>query len=228
MTHTRDFPLEIKSFDDGAGVFEGYASVFGVLDSYGEKVAPGAFVDSLARHRRDGTAPIMLWHHNPGDVIGVWTDIAEDGKGLRVVGRLLKGVRRADEALILLREKAVRGLSIGYREEAVDESDKSARILKKVALFEVSIVSIPANPRARIDGVKSDPLAALAARLRGGDAPGIGEFEGVLRDAGFPKSMAVRIASRGYANAIRSESDGARAEQDGAAFIAALARGLRA
>jgi len=98
MTHTRDFPLEIKSFDDGAGVFEGYASVFGVLDSYGEKVAPGAFVDSLARHRRDGTAPIMLWHHNPGDVIGVWTDIAEDGKGLRVVGRLLKGVRRADES----------------------------------------------------------------------------------------------------------------------------------
>jgi len=226
----RDFPLDVKKVDDETGLFEGYASVFGVLDSYAEKVAPGAFAESLARHKREGTSPLMLWQHDSREVIGVWTDLAEDGKGLRVSGQLLKGVRRADEALILLRAGAVRGLSIGYREELVDDSEKGVRVLKKVNLFEVSVVSIPANPRARVDAVKSDLLDAFAvfgARLRAGDAAGEDELALLLRKAGADEDMAKRIASCGYGNAIRSKTEGKEAQAESTAFLTALVGGLR-
>ncbi len=209
---TKDFALSVKAVSD-EGSFEGYGSIFGNLDSYGEKVMPGAFVESLARHRREGTKPLMLWQHNPDDPIGIWEDLAEDGKGLRGTGRLLKGVRRADEALIMLRAGAIQGLSIGYREQEV-EPDGNNRLLKKLDLLEISIVSFPANRRARVESVKADQrMEEFARRLRDGDPMPIKEFEDILREAGVPKSMAVTIASRGYAHAIRSESGGDEAKQ---------------
>lgn len=91
MMKTKDFALQVKDLSE-EGTFEGYGSIFGNLDSYGEKVMPGAFAESLARHKREGTKPLMLWQHNPDQPIGVWEDLVEDGKGLRGIGRLLKGV----------------------------------------------------------------------------------------------------------------------------------------
>lgn len=203
---TKDFAFQVKSVND-TGVFEGYGSVYGVVDSYGEKVMPGAFMDSLARHKRDGTSPLMLWQHDSYQPIGVWEDLAEDGKGLRAKGRLLQGVRAADEALILMKAKAIQGLSIGYRELDV-EPDGNVRLLKKLDLMEISVVSFPANRRARVEGIKSERMQEFARRLRDGDPMPIKEFEDILREAGVPKSMAVQIASVGYAKAIRSESEG--------------------
>lgn len=213
MMKTKDFALKVKAVDDAAGTFEGYGSVFGVRDSYNEVVMPGAFADSLARHKREGTKPLMLWQHNPDEPVGVWDDMAEDGKGLWGMGSLLKGVRRADEAAIMLKAGAIQGLSIGYREIDVDPAkDGEPRRLIKLDLLEVSIVSFPANRRARVEAVKSDEawgrLESLARKFRDGEPVPAKEFEDVLRDAGFPKSAAVHIASHGYANAIRSESEG--------------------
>lgn len=206
---TFDYGLEVKSADD-SGVFEGYASVFGNVDSYGDIVDPGAFVDSLAKHRREGSMPLMLWQHDSAEPIGVWNEFAEDGRGLWARGKLLKGVQKADEAYIRLKAGAVRGLSIGYR--TLDaKPDGNAVRLKKLDLVEVSVVSFPANRKAKIDAVKSDKWADLedfARKLRDGEPPAIKEFEGFLRDAGIPRSMATRIASVGYAKAIRSDSDG--------------------
>lgn len=207
---TKDFALKVKDVTE-EGTFEGYGSIFGNVDSYGEKVMPGAFAESLARHKREGTTPLMLWQHDPWSPIGVWNDLAEDGKGLWGKGKLLPGVRAADEALILLKNGAVQGLSIGYR-EVETEPDGNIRLLKKLDLLEISIVSFPANRRARVESVKSERMDEFARRLRDGDPMPIKEFEDILREAGVPKAMAVQIASVGYAKAIRSESEGEKAK----------------
>lgn len=206
---TKDFALEVKDLSED-GTFEGYGSIFGNVDSYGEKVVPGAFVESLAKHRREGTSVLMLWQHNPDEPIGVWDDLAEDAKGLWGKGRLIMEVQRAKEVYALLRAKAVRGLSIGYRELDTDK-DGVVRVLKKLDLWEISPVSFPANSRARVEAVKSERMETFARRLRDGDPMPIKEFEDILRDAGVPKALAVQIASVGYAKAIRSESEGEKA-----------------
>lgn len=216
---TKDFALQVKDLSE-EGTFEGYGSIFGNVDSYGEIVVPGAFGESLARHRREGTKPLMLWQHNPDNPIGVWEDLAEDGKGLRGTGRLLLDVQAGREAYSRVKAGAVQGLSIGYR-EIETEPDGNNRKLKKLDLMEISIVSFPANRRARVDAVKSERMEEFARRLRDGDPMPIKEFEDILREAGVPKSMAVQIASVGYAKAIRSESEGEKAN-DAAALLKAL------
>jgi len=220
---TKDFSFKVKAAGD-AGEIEGYASVFGVRDSYNEVVMPGAFAESLAKHQRQGTYPLMLWQHDPAQPIGVWNELSDDGKGLYGKGQLLKGVQRADEALIMLKAGAIQGMSIGYREVDVEPADASTpRKLIKLDLLEASIVSFPANGRARVDSVKSERcIAEFARRLRDGDVPSIKEFEDILREAGVPKAMAVRIASVGYAKAIRSESEGQEAIKSISDAIGAL------
>jgi HK97 family phage prohead protease len=208
----KDFSFKVKAAGD-TGAIEGYASVFGVRDSYNEVVLPGAFADSLARHTREGTYPLMLWQHNPDEPIGVWNEMSDDGKGLFAKGQLLQGVRRADEALIMLKAGAIQGMSIGYREVDVEPATNGdPRKLIKLDLLEASIVSFPANRRARVDSVKNEGrLSEFAQRLRDGEPPSIKEFEDVLREAGIPKAMAVQIASVGYAKAVRSESESGEA-----------------
>lgn len=204
---TLDFALDVKSVDD-AGVFEGYASVFGNVDSHGDKVMPGAFGESLARHKRQGSKPVVLWQHNAAEPIGVAEDIAEDGKGLYTKTRLVLETARGREAHALLKAGAIRGLSIGYR---VNESkpDGNTLQLTKLDLIEYSVVSFPANTRANVESVKSyDRLHDFARRLRDGEPMPVKDFEDILREAGVPKSMATDIASVGYAKAIRSESGG--------------------
>lgn len=218
---TKDFSLQVKELTED-GTFEGYGSIFGNVDSYGEKVMPGAFVESLARHKREGSSVLMLWQHNPNEPIGVWEDLAEDAKGLWGKGRLILEVQKAREIHALMKRKAIGGLSIGYRETDTDQ-DGTVRILKKLELYEISPVSFPANRRARIEAVKSERMEAFARRLRDGDPMPIKEFEDILREAGVPKSMAVAIASHGYAKAIRSESEGSKANEQ-AAFLKALLR----
>lgn len=230
---TKAFDLDVKALTE-EGTFEGYASTFGGKpDSYGDVVERGAFTESLAQHEKDGTRPLMFWQHDPHEPIGVWDSLAEDRKGLKVKGRLLKGVRRAEEALILLREGAIRGLSIGYREILVKPADPDAREprrLMQLDLIEASIVSLAANQRAQVEAVKNqnwDRLEDFMRALRDKQPRPISEFEGLLRDAGAPKSMAVAIASRGYAHAIRSESEGKTQEAvDAAADALASLRSI--
>lgn len=235
---TKAFPLETKALEN-PGEFEGYASVFGVRDLDGESVMPGAFSESIATHRRQGTWPLMLWQHQASAPIGVWEDLADDGKGLRAKGRLLinENVPDADKVYTLIKNRAVRGLSIGYFElDAVPATNGEPRKLLKLELVEVSIVSFPANRRALVDAVKSksaehwERLEAFAKHLRDGEPRPIREFEDILRDAGVPKALATQIASVGYAKSIRSESGGDeaknRAVADAFAELRALVDGL--
>ncbi|SHO52860.1 prohead peptidase. Unknown type peptidase. MEROPS family U35 [Desulfopila aestuarii DSM 18488] len=178
-------PFEVKAIADD-GTFEGYGSVFHVEDSYRDVVAPGAFSKSLAGWRAKGSLPPVLWQHSSAHPVGPYLEMKEDGSGLWVRGQLLKDdVALAKEAYALMKAKAVTGLSIGYR-TIVDEFDRETGIttLKELDLWEVSIVTFPANDLARIENVKSITT--------------VRDFEEFLRESGFSKSEALRIASNGF------------------------------
>jgi HK97 family phage prohead protease len=136
------------------GVFSGYASLFGRVDLGRDLVERGAFADSLAKR---GAAGIRcLFQHDPKEVVGVWLDIAEDHRGLRVTGRLLPGVGRARELHALIAARALDGLSIGFRTaEATRDARSGVRRLKRVELWEVSLVTFPMLPEARLSAVRS-------------------------------------------------------------------------
>ncbi|MFG6083912.1 HK97 family phage prohead protease [Paracoccus litorisediminis] len=176
---TLDCELEIKNLTD-EGVIEGYASIFNNVDAGGDKVVPGAFVESLAKARQVGRTVKMLWHHDPSQPIGIWEDLAEDGKGLRGRGRLVMEVPKAREVHALMKAGAVGGLSIGYRTIKA-EPEGNVRLLKQVELFEVSPVTFPMNDRAKISSVKADGLAEIVEKLAAGDRLTEREFERMLK-----------------------------------------------
>lgn len=197
----RDFDLQVKTVGDD-GTFSGYGSVFGVVDSYKEIVAAGAFTESLAElAAKDRPVPV-LWMHRSDMPIGIWDKLEENEKGLIGSGTLLtKDVAQAREAHALMKARAVTGLSIGYwvRESTYDEKT-GIRTLTKLELVEVSLVTFPANDEARVEAVKF--------KLARGQLPTLPEFEGFLREAGFSKSQRTAIASRGLGYLLRSESEG--------------------
>jgi uncharacterized protein len=214
LTKNSGVALEAKAIKDD-GTFEGYGSIFGNVDSYGEIVEPGAFSASLVESRRKGNTVKMLWQHDPAQPIGVWTDMAEDSKGLYVSGRLLKDkVPQAAAAYELLKEGALDGLSIGYRVvEAVPHPDKQGVLsLRKLNLKEVSVVTFAANDRARVTDVKHMIAAGLV--------PSVREFEELLREAGFSKSLAAAIAGKATPH-LRGEPE-AKADDTWSRFTAAF------
>lgn len=196
-----DRPFQLKSLNED-GSFEGYGSVFGVKDSYDEIVAPGAFADSLASHKQAGTFPALLWQHRSGEPIGVYTSMAEDNIGLKVSGQLALKTSRGGEAYELLKMKAISGLSIGFvtREDSYDRVT-GIRTLKKVDLWEVSLVTFPANDAARVQGVKSiEGIETLR------------DAERYLRESGMSRAEAVAFIAR-VKNLGQSDSDGGDMQQ---------------
>lgn len=189
--------LEIKELGE-KGEFSGYASTFGgEPDSYGDVIAKGAYVDSLAEHVAKGTMPKMFWQHDSREPIGKWLDAKEDDKGLLVHGKLNMGVQRSREAYELLKEGDIDGLSIGYRikEYSVD-TDTDVWTLEKIDLREVSVVSIGANESATIADVKSTrTVVGLIEKLGAGDRLTEREFETLLKGSlGLSNSQAERAA----------------------------------
>jgi len=185
MNPTANYPFNVKAAEDD-GVFEGYASVFDIMDDGRDSIAPGAFARSLAQ--KGASAIRLLWQHNPAEPIGVIDHIAEDARGLFVKGRLLLEVQRAREALALMRCGALDGLSIGYRTlRARHDSRSGTRRLEDVDLWEVSLVTFPMQHSARIGAFK----AARPETLR--------DFEGFLREAGgFSRREAKAVAAHGF------------------------------
>lgn len=173
-------PLALKAAPGEDGVFEGYASVFDVVDLGLDVVARGAFVKSLGKRR-----PKMLWQHDMSQPIGVWEDVHEDERGLFVKGRLIPEVEKGKEALALLKAGAIDSMSIGYRTvEAQADDNGRVRKLMEVDLYEISLVTFPMLPDAKVTDVK----AITTER----------DFERFLRDAGYSKSEATAITLHGF------------------------------
>ncbi|ROU02396.1 HK97 family phage prohead protease [Histidinibacterium lentulum] len=130
-------------------VIEGYASLFGLPDQGGDTVLAGAYGASLRALSAKGGKVKMLWQHDPAQPIGVWDEVREDGRGLWVKGRLLPEVARAREAAALIGAGAIDGLSIGYRTKKA-QGGKGGRLLSELELWEVSLVTFPMLPEARV------------------------------------------------------------------------------
>lgn len=138
------------------GLFEGYASLFGLADLGGDVVMAGAFRDSLRKRGADRVK--MLWQHDPAEPIGAWLAIEEDSRGLKVKGRLNLEVARAREILALMREGQIDGLSIGFRTQRATQDRKTGlRQLHKLDLWEISLVTFPMLPQARVTAMKQAP-----------------------------------------------------------------------
>lgn len=167
------------------GVFEGYASLFDRTDLGHDVVAPGAFRNSLAQ--RGTTGIRMLYQHDPAQPIGVWERIYEDARGLFVRGRLTLDVAKARDVRALMKVGAIDGLSIGFKLlKGRRDSATGLRRLTAVDLWEISVVTFPMLPDARITTIKQ--------RGVGGKRPTEREFEHwLIREAGFtgPEARAV-------------------------------------
>lgn len=143
---------------DGTTI-SGYASLFGAADQGGDMVQRGAYGASLAK----GRGVKLLWQHDPTQPIGVWDEVREDAKGLWVKGRLLTDVAKGREAASLIAARAIDGLSIGYRTVKASKDASGGRLLTELELWEVSLVTFPMLPDARV-GAKGDDPAATAIR----------------------------------------------------------------
>ncbi len=190
MKH-RTFAFKAETVTD-AGRFEGYLSVFGNVDSYGERVMPGAFADSIAEFNAAGDPLPCLWQHQSDNPIGGFDYLAEDDIGLRVKGFLLVDeIQQAKTAHSCLMKKVVRGMSIGYYSvNTTMDEETGIRDLNVLDLQEGSIVTFPANELALVDEVKN--------RLAHGEMPSLRDFESSLRELGFSKRQAAAIATHGF------------------------------
>jgi uncharacterized protein len=155
---------------EGGTEIAGYASLFGARDQGGDTVEPGAYAASLARMAAAGGRVKMLWQHDPAEPIGIWDEVREDARGLYVKGRILTDVARGREAAALIGAGAIDGLSIGYRTVRATKGSGGLRHLNELDLWEVSLVTFPMLPAARVAAKADDPgteaMRALAGAFR--------------------------------------------------------------
>lgn len=207
MEHKQlNFPLSLQGMEDN-GVFSGYASVFDVTDSQKDVIVKGAFARTIAEK---GTDVKLLWQHHQHEPIGIITHIKEDARGLFVEGKLLLDIQRASEAWSLLKSHAINGLSIGFK--ALDytyDNVSGTRYLTDIELFEISLVTFPANSHAGVMKVKGLPDT-------------VREFEHFLRDAGFSRQEAKGISLNGFMQRDAAEDEYGVLETSLARAIATL------
>jgi hypothetical protein len=158
------FEFKLANLTD-AGTFTGVASVYGVEDLGNDVVDPGAFTKTL---QIGGSTRPLLWQHR--DPIGVVT-LTDTGTALAATGKLSLGVAAAKDAYALLKDQAVRGLSIGYQ-TVLDSFKDGARHLQEVKLWEVSLVTFPMLPSATVTSIKAGRTISAATRQRLGTARG--------------------------------------------------------
>lgn len=202
-------PTEIKLSKETVGEFEGYASIFGSVDGVGDVVHAGAFKRTLKG--RDKMPP-LLWQHMTDQPIGKIIDLYEDDKGLYMKGQLfVDDIVRAKEAYKLMVEGVVDSFSIGYRTVDSDYDDNYLRHLRDVDLLEVSVVTFPANDKARMSSVKAQAIKTER------------EFENFLREEGFSRSEAKAITSNGF-KAVQGQREAV--EDDDVAELSKTLAGL--
>ncbi len=163
---------QVETGTDGTAI-EGYASLFGKVDQGGDVVRQGAYQASLKRLNDAGRRVKMLWQHDPTRPIGIWDEVREDERGLYVKGRILPDIAQGREAAALVAAGAIDGLSIGYRTVQSERDPKGRRVLNELDLWEVSLVTFPMLPDARVGAKAEDATAGLIA-----------EFAMALRQAG--------------------------------------------
>ncbi len=183
LLQIKDVRIEQTKAKSDIFTFVGYASTFGNVDSYGDTVIKGAFLDTLKERERNIK---MRWNHW-GDVIGKWIDLSEDDNGLKVTGELTPNHSTANDVKASLIHEAIDGLSIGYSAVKETKNETGGYDLEQIHLYEISVVEEPADIHATIDNLKSH-IEQLE---------NIKEIENFLRDAkGFSRSAAKTLINR--------------------------------
>ena len=197
------FDFDCKAEEDGLGQFAGYGSIFGNKDLGNDVVEAGAFSRSLRRRRPKQVK--MLWQHKTDEPIGVFDKISEDGEGLAVQGRLALGTQRGKEAYELRKMGALDGLSIGYKADPdKQEYDKRSRRrkLKEIDLMEISLVTFPMNPKARVSAVKGEDWT-------------IREWERFLREEARLSRSESKAGAKALVTTLSEQRDAGEADQEG-------------
>lgn len=196
--------LKFDAASETEMTFEGYGAIFGNVDSYGDVIAKGAFKNTIREAKATGQWPAMLLQHgglgfSAEDMtpIGVWTDMEEDDKGLFLKGKLAPTARGTEMYTLMKMQPrpAINGLSIGYipvKWKMRSTPDEPRRTLEEIKLMEISPVTFPANPKARIQSAKSDLTIRIA--------------EQALRDVGFSQAEAKAVVASGF-KALHGQRD---------------------
>ena len=132
-----------------------------MVDLHKDRVEKGAFQEALDSGK---AAPEIMWQHDAAQPIGRWSVVEERTAGLYVEGQLFLELARAKEAFVLMKEGVVDALSIGFQ-IVKSRRGKEGRILEKVQLHEISLVTFPANLEARILQVKDKERIDEEVRL---------------------------------------------------------------
>lgn len=218
-SETLDVQAELKAHnsddEEEKGVFSGYGSIFGNKDLGNDVMVQGAFAKSIASKGPKGVK--LLYQHDAKEPIGVFDEIIEDRKGLRVKGRLAMGTQKGREVYELMKMGAIDGLSIGYRvsPKGADYDERGKRrMLKEVDLMEISAVTFPMNTRARVQAVK-------------GEQRTVREWEETMRDAcGLSRSES-KVAANAVFKALdqREVGDGQKEVIDSMAKLTKILKG---
>jgi uncharacterized protein len=223
MIERRDIRLiETKASGETPGRFSGYGAVFGNVDATGDVIQAGAFAETLGEWKQRAKWPPMLLQHGGGvfgggaeDMlpVGEWLDMEENRRGLKVDGQLFAlGTEKGQYIYEGLKAGVLDGLSIGFQtRESVTgtRAGEPDRILTNLDLWEVSIVTFPANPKARVTAVKAltlDTLRGLEESLHED-----------LRDAGFSRADAKRVVATIRKYLQRDAGEPEREQRDAAA-----------
>lgn len=188
--HKQAAPTRFK-LAASAGRIEGYGSIFGNVDSYGERVVRGAFAGSIQKFKAEKRMPALLWQHRSDEPIGRWIDMQEDEVGLWMHGEFNLETTRGKDAYHHVQAGDVDGLSIGYETIKAQPNGKVLDLLE-LRLMETSIVTFPANPKSRVTGVKAESSA---------------DVERILREGGLPRAYAAKFAQAGWAALAGQTSD---------------------
>jgi HK97 family phage prohead protease len=208
MTH-KSISLELK-LDEGSRRISGYGSTFGNVDSYNDIVVAGAFAKSIGKRKVK-----MLFEHR--DLIGAWDVVREDSKGLYLEGSI-PNTTLGNDVYELAKSGALDSMSIGFRVIDSEYNSQGIRLLKQIDLFEVSLVTFPANEMAAVTGVKSAPET-------------VREFEAFLQGHGYSDRESTLIASKGFAAVLsaresRGNMDDARESRSHETLNSALEKAL--
>lgn len=188
---TKQLKLKIDCFkaDSGTMKFSCYGNTKGNVDHALDRTLDGAYIESISKHKADGTMPKMFWMHNPYETpIGKWVEMREDEKGLYMEGEFAN-TEKGREIYELMKMGALDSFSIGYR--VIEEkwnSQKGCNDLLKLDIKEVSVVTFACNEESRLQDIKS--------KMEDGELPTKRELQDLLRGTGLSKRQAERVASK--------------------------------
>ncbi len=143
------YPFVIKSSATNDDIIiEGYASVYNIVDKTNDIIRKGAFVSAINRSIK------LLWQHDQCKPIGTIKSLVEDDYGLKMVAVINSKISTGREAIELVKQQVIDGLSIGFFIKSFDQNNLGQRIITETELIEISIVTFPANTQAQISKIK--------------------------------------------------------------------------